>query len=207
MWKLVAVRGDCAEGALRQLPGAEYSASRKVQQSSSGRCPRVRWQRLLRAESRMAAFQRKMHLAYPPAVERAGSAPGVANFSAPSARLPLPCRRDDGAQVLKARLPAELPRDPLRAGDQHGGVAGAARAEADGDLTPADVAGDVDDLLDAVPAAAAAQVVRAAGVTLDQRLQRDQVRAGEVAHVDVVADAGSVGRGVVGAEDRDLRDL
>src|SRR5439155_2209384 len=49
-----------------------------------------------------------------------------------------------------------------------------------------------------------AEVVRTAGVAVRQRLQREQVRACEVAHVNVVADAGAVGGRVVRAEDGHL---
>ena len=62
-----------------------------------------------------------------------------------------------------------------------------------------------DHFADAV-AAADADVVRQAGSRPDL-LQREDVRGGQVIDVDVVADAGAVGRRVVGAEDLDVRAL
>ena len=73
-----------------------------------------------------------------------------------------------------------------------------------------DFARGLDDFADA-EAASVAEIVGEL-VLLAQRIEREHVRARQIADVDVIADAGSVGRFVVGAKNRDefafaLRDL
>ncbi len=74
-------------------------------------------------------------------------------------------------------------------------VACPARAHPDGDGVAGDLASHFDDLHHAV-ACAVAQVVDAA-VAIGQRFQRQDVRVCQVQHMNVIADAGSIGRIVI----------
>ena len=100
------------------------------------------------------------------------------------------------------RAPAEFAHRPLAGGDQHRGIPGAAVDVARRDRVPGDAPAAVDHLAHAEPGAVAQvddPVASRFGV-----LQRQRVRVGEVAHVDVVADAGAVRGGPVVAVHQDL---
>src|SRR5208283_5586000 len=94
---------------------------------------------------------------------------------------------------------AQLGLDLRGRGDQHGRVAGPARAHVGADVGAGDLPAHLDHLADR-EAGPVAEVVDAVLAGPAGR-QRTQVRVGQVADVDVVADAGPVGGGVVVAED------
>src|SRR5260370_35504618 len=87
------------------------------------------------------------------------------------------------------------------AGNENRGIAGTARTEFARDLAAGDALRGIDDFQDR-EAAAVADVERLAG-NLGDFLKRADVGVGDIEHVDIVADAGSVGRGIVRAEDID----
>ena len=89
------------------------------------------------------------------------------------------------------------------AGDQDGGIAGAAWGDFAGDFAAGDFFGGVDDFEDG-EAAAVADVEGFAGNRFDG-FERAEVGVGDVEDVDVIADAGAVGSWVVRAEDFDVR--
>ena len=114
-------------------------------------------------------------------------------------RMPAPCRVHDLLKGGVARFPAELVDGLLRAGDEAGGVAVATRFLDGGDRIAADLPAGLDHFADGV-ALAVAEIVK----TAFARLEREYVRLGEVDDVNVVADAGAVRSGVVGAKNSAL---
>jgi len=88
-------------------------------------------------------------------------------------------------------------------GDEDGGIAGAAGREFASDFVAGDFFGSVEDFEDG-KAAAVADVEGFAGDFFD-RFEGAEVGIGDVQDVDVIADAGAVGGGIVRAEDFDLR--
>jgi len=88
------------------------------------------------------------------------------------------------------------------AGYEAGGVAFAAGLDLYGDGVAGDAAGGFDDLLDGEAAAVAE--VEDHPVARGEGVEGEDVGVGEVGYVDVVADAGAVGGGIVFAEDEDL---
>ena len=138
-----------------------------------------------------------------------GRAPRVAASGAVAARVrpaPLQRRANDLVECRSPGLPAEDLAGPLGAGDEDGRVAGPSRTHRVRDLVADEPSGRVEHLADAEAAGRCRGCRRAAvsvrAVARRGRLEREQVRVGEVRDVDVVADAGPVGRGVVVAEDR-----
>src|SRR4029077_4712211 len=99
-------------------------------------------------------------------------------------------------------FPAESTLQFFLAGDQHGGIAGAARAQFARDLAAGDALRYIDDFQDG-EAAAVADIEGFAGNALDL-LESTDMGIGDIENVDVVADAGSVGCGIVRAEDIDV---
>jgi hypothetical protein len=91
------------------------------------------------------------------------------------------------------------------AGNEDGGIAGAARAEFAWDLAAGDALGGADDFENG-KAAAVADVEGFAGDAIDF-LEGADVRVGDVEDVDVVSNASAVGGGVVSAEDVDMRQI
>src|SRR5574343_395802 len=114
------------------------------------------------------------------------------------ARLPAPgvCTHALHAQL---RLPAQLTFGQCGVGAQRGHIAGAAVCKLVGHVHTIDPRKGVGQFLDA-HAVPGAQVDGDALLLVLQIAQRSQVALRQVDHVDVVAHAGAVGRGVVAAE-------
>ena len=108
--------------------------------------------------------------------------------------MPFPGGGDDVFQFRIFRLPAQLLDGLVRCGHQPGRVAGAARFFHRRNFFAAHLFAHLDDLADGV-AVAVAQVVKA----LLARREGEDVRLREVNGVDVIADAGAVGRGIIRA--------
>ena len=90
-------------------------------------------------------------------------------------------------------------------GDELGGVAGAAGAKSFRDGVAGSLAAGVDDLPHAIAAARAEIEVQA--FSWRELFEGQQMRLGQVIDVDIVADASSIGSGLVVAENRDLLPL
>ncbi len=99
-------------------------------------------------------------------------------------------------------FPAEGTLEFFLAGDQHCGITGTARAQFARNLAAGDVLRRIDDFQDG-EAAAVADVEGFSRNAFDL-LEGTDVGIGDIEHVDVVADAGSVGCGIVRAEDIDV---
>src|SRR5262249_43055414 len=125
---------------------------------------------------------------------------------APAALAPRPRVGDLLRRGGKTRRTAEPRARPRRVGDERGRVARPPRPDPHRDIAAGDAAGDVDQLAHR-PAASGADVERTAGAAADQVAPRAYVRVGEVADVDVVANAGAVRGRIVVAEDRESRDV
>ncbi len=117
-------------------------------------------------------------------------------------QMPFPSGGNDGFRVLERGGPAEFVANEGGVGDEACGVAGAARHFANGDFAARHFFADVDDLADA-GSAPGAEVV-AGGFWA---AEGEHMGLCEVEDMDVVADTGAVGRGVVGSEDGDVRFL
>src|SRR6202521_4918458 len=100
-------------------------------------------------------------------------------------------------------FPTEHALELFLAGDQNGRVAGAPRSEFARDLAAGDALGGIYNFQDR-ESTAVADVKGFAGNAVDL-LKGADVGIGDIEHVDVVADAGAVRRGVVRAEDIDVR--
>ena len=113
-----------------------------------------------------------------------------------------------GAHILDAVLsfPAQLALGLGGVGPALGDVAGAARVDDVGQLAPAGFAEGVDDVQHAVSVAGAQVADEQTGLLL-QLFDGRHMAAGQVNDVDVVAHAGTVGRGVVVAKDVDFFQL
>ena len=98
----------------------------------------------------------------------------------------------------QGRLPAQLPADPARIGDQPGRVAGTAVGIDHRETSARHFPDGLDHLKVRVPGAAAKVV--SAGLDAVHRRQGQQVGVGNVGHVDIVANARSIGRVVIGSE-------
>src|SRR6266566_7635517 len=99
-------------------------------------------------------------------------------------------------------FPAENALELFLAGDENGGITGPARTQFAGDLAAGDAFRDVDDLQNG-KAAAVADVEGFAGNAVDL-LEGTDVGIGNIEHMDVIADAGSVRRGVIRSKDIDV---
>src|SRR5262249_39721000 len=117
-------------------------------------------------------------------------------------RKPAPSTQNRFGDVGAPRAPAQLLFDLAGVGEQRRRIAGTPRARVDAKRAIDDLAHGVDNLFDAV-ALADAEVVDAL-VAWSERLHHAHVRFDQIFDVDVVADAGTVGRCVVFAEDGDL---
>src|SRR5580704_16614067 len=115
--------------------------------------------------------------------------------------MPRPCALDDVVEPGIFRLPSELLTDLLRTGDKHRWIAGAPWALFDRNRMTGNPACRVNDLPNAETDAIADVVDKL--VPVFQRLEGEQVGARQILDVDVVADAGTVGGGVVPSEDLD----
>src|SRR5712692_6562135 len=99
-------------------------------------------------------------------------------------------------------FPAEGTLEFFLAGNQHSGISGTARTQLARDFAAGDALRRSDNFQDR-EAAAVAHVEGFAGNAIDL-LKRADVRIGDIEHVDVVAEAGSVRCGIVRAEDIDM---
>src|SRR5262249_23987922 len=123
----------------------------------------------------------------------------IALISSRPLGVPGPGGADDGLDVGVAGRPAEVAPEAIGGGHEDGRVAGSPGLHRGGDGMPRDAAGGIDDLEDA-EAGPGADVVGEGTAGLDV-LQGQDVGVGEVVDVDKIADAGAVGRRVVGPED------
>src|SRR5262245_39786870 len=122
-----------------------------------------------------------------------------------AATVPLPGRADNGEYVRVLERPSESGLDLRRVGDKGRGIARAARHYAPGHGLTDHRLARLDHLHNGVTRSGA-EVVDLRGALVG-RADGPPVGVGEVAGVDVVADAGAVGRRVVGAEDVDVGPL
>jgi len=99
-------------------------------------------------------------------------------------------------------FPTEHALELFLAGNENSGITGTARTQFARDLAAGDTLRRSDNLQDR-EATAVADVEGFAGNAVDL-LKSADVRIGDIEHVDVVADAGSVWRGIVSAEDIDM---
>src|SRR6267143_3551346 len=99
-------------------------------------------------------------------------------------------------------FPTEHALEFFFAGNENSGITGTARTEFLRDLAAGDTLRRSDNLQDR-EATAVADVEGFAGNAVDL-LKSADVGIGDIEHVDVIADAGSVRRGIVRAEDIDL---
>ena len=117
--------------------------------------------------------------------------------------MPLPGGGDDFFCIRVGRLPAQGFFAFLGRCDEDRGVAGAARFFGDFEIDAGHGFRGVDDVADA-EAVFAAQVEIVAIAALEQIFHSQHMGIGQIHHVDVVADAGAVGGGVVGAVNGDV---
>jgi len=108
--------------------------------------------------------------------------------------MPIPRMLDDRPQVRIPRVPAEDRLGLVRAGHEAGGIAGAPGRHGDGNRVAGHRPARLDDLLDGKTGAGAE--VEGTG---DVLFEGQDVGAREIGDVDVVADAGAVGRGIIAA--------
>src|SRR5260370_39820715 len=99
-------------------------------------------------------------------------------------------------------FPAEGTLEFFFTGDQNSRITGTARTQFARDLAAGDAFRGIDNFQNR-EAAAVADVESFAGNAVDL-LERADVGIGDIEHVDVIADAGSVRRGVIRAEDVDI---
>src|SRR3989442_908613 len=113
--------------------------------------------------------------------------------------VPVPGGTHDDLEVGVARRPVQLGVRLLRRRVEHRGIARAPRRQRPRYLASGDAFDGVDDLAHRVRMPGT-EIVRARSIRLDQRVQRADVRIGEIGHVDVIAQARAVGRRVIVAE-------
>jgi hypothetical protein len=117
--------------------------------------------------------------------------------------FPLPRRGDELLERGVLGFPAERAVKFFFAGDQDGGIAGAAGRDFAGNFAAGDFLGGVDNFEDG-ETAAVAYVEGFAGNSFDG-FEGAEVGVGDVEDVNVIADAGAVGSEVVRAENFDVR--
>ena len=119
--------------------------------------------------------------------------------------MPSPCGANDVVELGVARLPTQLLDCLFGTGDEDSRIAGAAWVEFGWNGVACDAAGRFNDFANA-ESMPVAEVVDEASVRGDigvERFEGEEVGVGEVGDVDVIADAGAVGGGVVVAVDAD----
>jgi len=116
--------------------------------------------------------------------------------------MPAPSRLDNRPQIRIAWFPPKFLGDLFRRGNQGCGVTCPTAADLDRDRVAGDFQADFDHFLDGV-ASAVAQVVDHAVTAVQQGAQRQGVGRGQVADMDIIADAGAVRCGVVVTVDGD----
>src|SRR5437016_4836297 len=110
--------------------------------------------------------------------------------------MPFPGALDDGFKRLKLRFPTELALDLFRGSNEAWRIARATRFFHDVDSAAGNFARGTDNF-EHTRAAAAPEIVE---IALG-RIERENVGAGEIDNVDVIADASAIGCFVIGAED------
>ena len=113
--------------------------------------------------------------------------------------MPAPGRTDDVIEAFVARFPSEFISNPAGIGDKYRRVAGTSSFCPGRNRMAGDLPRGLDDLADRITAAVA-QIIGRIASAIEQGLQRQQVRPGEVGDMDIVAQAGTVRRGVILAE-------
>src|ERR1017187_944617 len=115
--------------------------------------------------------------------------------------VPEPGGAEDVIKLGVAGLPAQFANGFVRAGDENGGISGTTGMVFDGDGMAGDPAGRFDDFANA-EALAVAEVQDEAVVRFEPA-QGQQMGVGQIGDMDVIADAGAVGGGIVVAIDAD----
>src|SRR5580704_3729714 len=123
-----------------------------------------------------------------------------AGLDAGAAMLPFQRMLDDGLQVVELRCPAQQGADAAGIGDDGGGIAGTPAAGGDLEIDARNALDGIDHL-EHREAAAVAAIQGQRGAAAAQMPQCVRMRAHQIRHVNVVADAGAVRGLVVGAED------
>src|SRR4051812_38946996 len=125
-----------------------------------------------------------------------------AESAVPQHQLALPAERiaDDASKVVMHRLPAQYRAGAVRGGNDLRRIARTARAELDTEINAGNFLDGIDDFAHRIAAAITA-IGGDRGTAAAQVTQCVQMRAHQVAHMDVVAHTGAVLRRVVGAED------
>src|SRR5260221_3764437 len=113
---------------------------------------------------------------------------------------PVPRAADDRLERGKLRLPVQIALDAARARHQHGGITGTPRHFARRHPVPRHAASRFDNFANAI-AAAMAEILDEV-VALTQSIEHQNMRAGEIADMNVITDAGAIGSGLDGANDR-----
>ena len=116
--------------------------------------------------------------------------------------LPGPGRGDDCVEGGVRGLPGQVAAHFIGGGDQDGGIAGTAGEEFFGDVAAGEAAGGGEDFADGV-AGAGADVEGGAGDAAEF-LEGAEMGLRDVEDVDVIADAGAVGSGIVAAKNGDV---
>ncbi len=112
------------------------------------------------------------------------------------AAVPVPCGLQDGAECAVARPPAECALRLLRGRNEPSWVAAAARLFHGRDCMTGNAARLLDHLAYG-KTLSAAEVEGGAFAAAQQVFERKNMRLRQIAHMDVVADTGAVGRWVV----------
>src|SRR5262245_43708379 len=111
---------------------------------------------------------------------------------------------DDGFQIVKARLPSERGMDALAGGDDVRWVARPARGELDLEIDARDALDGFDHLKHRM-SATVATIERGGDAAAAQIGECLAVRGDEIANVNIIADASTVRRRIVGAEHLHIR--
>src|SRR3954463_6834387 len=135
----------------------------------------------------------------PRALPSTGSAPALQKRALPCQRV-----RDDGREIVVSRLPSERGTRALACRDDLRGIARPAAGEFDREIHAGDPLYGLDHV-EHGEAAAVAAIERARGAAAAQVSERGAMRGDEIGHVNIVPDAGTVRRRIVGAEHVDLR--
>ena len=114
--------------------------------------------------------------------------------------MPVPCGADDRLEIAERRRPVQLGLRLVRSREQNGRVSRTPRRERERDLMSGDARDHVDHLAHRMRPAGP-EVVGARRSVSSNRLQRFDVRIGEIGDVHVIALARAVRRRVVVAED------
>src|SRR5687768_14191878 len=108
---------------------------------------------------------------------------------------PTPRGLDDYPEILEFGFPPELFFYFVGRGNQHRRISGATWSNASGNWFACDFAGHIQNLIDAIAIAATTQIVDATAPVHDSECQ--DVCPRKIDHVNVIAYAGAVRRGVI----------